>query len=432
LAQWQHCPQIQNMLTMKNTSRGFEDLTVRAGDCLLKNLGRSRETVKHYNVLWRKIHRYMLLQNINTYSASVGESFLLEQFGMRDYCTLSKNEKDIVRAINVLSEFVNTGRINPLKERTDLHGPIGCLMELFLSHKKALRLKDSTIHECRQHLSRFFRYLDQHGITDIKTINHFHVLDFLKDIDARYATLPHMTLRSIRGFFRYMYQNGHIDIDTSRLIPKDNYRKQADLPSTYSKQEIESMLKAIDRTTSTGKRNYAVVLLAARLGMRASDIANLEFNNLDWEQNTIVFDQFKTGKRIVLPMLADVGNAIIDYLKHARPKSDCHSVFLLCRSPHTPMQGCSVTGIVHRALIEAGVNIQNKRHGSHALRHSLAGILLEQKATLPVIAEVLGHKNTESTRYYLRIDLQAMKQCALEVPPVAYDFYQQGGGYFYE
>ena len=373
-----------------------------------------------------------MVQNISTYNASVGESFLLERFDKRDYGTLSKGEKDLVRAVNVLSEFVNTGHINPVKERTDLHGPIGRLMELFLSHKKALRLKDSSIHECRQHLSRFFRYLDQHGVTDIEAVNHFHVLNFLKGIDVRYSTLPHITLQSIRGFFRYLYQNGHTQVDLSRLVPKDNHKKQTRLPSTYSRQEIEKMLDAIDRANATGKRNYTVVLLAARLGMRASDIANLKFNNLDWEQNSIVFDQFKTGKRIVLPMLAEVGNAIIVYLKYARPKSDCRSVFLLCRSPYTPMQGCSVTGIVHRALVEAGVNIQNRRHGSHALRHSLAGILLEQKTTLPVIAEVLGHKNTESTRYYLRIDLQTMKQCTLAVPPVLSGFYQQGGGYFYE
>lgn len=425
-------PPTQNILTMKNTSKSFEDLTDRAGDCLLKNLGRSKETVKFYNVLWHKVHRYMLVQNISTYNASVGESFLLERFDKRDYGTLSKGEKDLVRAVNVLSEFVNTGHINPVKERTDLHGPIGRLMELFLSHKKALRLKDSSIHECRQHLSRFFRYLDQHGVTDIEAVNHFHVLNFLKGIDVRYSTLPHITLQSIRGFFRYLYQNGHTQVDLSRLVPKDNHKKQTRLPSTYSRQEIEKMLDAIDRANATGKRNYTVVLLAARLGMRASDIANLKFNNLDWEQNSIVFDQFKTGKRIVLPMLAEVGNAIIVYLKYARPKSDCRSVFLLCRSPYTPMQGCSVTGIVHRALVEAGVNIQNRRHGSHALRHSLAGILLEQKTTLPVIAEVLGHKNTESTRYYLRIDLQTMKQCTLAVPPVLSGFYQQGGGYFYE
>lgn len=422
----------QNMQIMKYTNKGFEALTVRAGDYLLNKLGRAKMTVKFYHCLWRKIDRYMVEQKINTYSAVVGEGFLLQLFGKHNYATLSKSQKDIVRAINILSEYAKTGYINPIKERTDLYGPIGFLMELYLAHKKALRLKDSTVHECRQHLARFFRYLDQNGITRIEVINHFHVLNFLKGIDARYSSLSHATLRSIRGFFKYMYQNGHSQTDISRLVPKDNYKKQARLPSTYSRQEIETMLDAINRANKVGKRNYAVVLLAARLGMRASDIANLMFHNLNWEQNSIVYDQFKTGKRIELPMLAEVGNAIIDYLKYARPKSDCSSVFLLCRSPYTPMQGCSVTGIVHNALVEGGINIQNRRHGPHALRHSLAGILLEQKTTLPVISEVLGHKNSESTRYYLRMDLQTMSQCTLDVPPVNVSFYEQGGGYFYE
>ena len=420
------------MQIMKYTNKGFEALTVRAGDYLLNKLGRAKMTVNFYHRLWRKIDRYMVVEKTNTYSDVVGERYLMQQFGKYDYATLSKSQKDIVRAVNILSEYAKTGQINPIKERTDLHGPIGSLMERYLAHKKALRLKDSTVHECRQHLARFFRYLDQNGITGIEAINHFHVLNFLKGIDARYSTLAHMTLRSIRGLFKYMYENNYIQTDISRLVPKDNHKKQARLPSTYSIQEIEAMLNAINRAKKAGKRNYAVVLLAARLGMRASDIANLKFHNLVWEQNTIVFDQYKTGKGIELPMLAEVGNAIIDYLKYARPKSDCNSVFLLCRSPYTAIKGYCVTGIVHNALVEAGINIKNRRHGPHALRHSLAGILLEQKTTLPVISEVLGHENSESTRYYLRMDLQSMSKCTLDVPPVNTSFYEQGGGYFYE
>jgi len=417
---------------MKYTNKSFEELTVRAGDFLLNKLGRAKMTVKFYHVMWRKIYRYMVLENISTYSAIVGERFLLQQFGKRDYATLSKNEKDVVKGVSILSEFVNTGHINPVKERTNLYGPIGCLMELYLAHKKALRLKDSTVHETRQHLARFFRYLEENKITCIDTINHYHVLNFLRGIDARYSTLSHLTLRSIRGFFKHMYQTGHCHADISRLIPKDNHKKQAQLPSTYSRQEVEKMLASVNCATNTGKRNYAILLLAARLGMRASDIANLKFHNLNWEQNTLEFDQFKTGKHIVLPLLAEVGNAIIDYLKHVRPKSECASVFLICFFPHHSIQGCAVTGIVHKALVQGGINIRDRRHGAHALRHSLAGILLEQKTTLPVISEVLGHNNTESTRYYLRIDLQTMRQCALEVPPVNADFYEQGRGYFYE
>ena len=223
----------------------------------------------------------------------------------------------------------------------------------------------------------------------------------------------------MRGFLKYAYEQNLLERNLALVVPKDNYKKQPKLPSTYSSGEIETMISAIDRGNSVGKRNYAIVLLAARLGLGASDIASLKFNNLLWVQSMIVLNQYKTGKRIELPILADVGNAIIDYLKNGRPKSTEPFVFLLARSPYTPIISSAVTGIVHSYFIKSGINISARRHGSHALRHSLAGILLEKETILPVISEVLGHKNTASTNYYLRIDLKSMRKCALEVPPVA-------------
>ncbi len=188
---------------------------------------------------------------------------------------------------------------------------------------------------------------------------------------------------------------------------------------------------SIDRGNATGKRNYAIVLLAARLGLRASDIANLKFENLLWEKSSLVFEQYKTGKPIEMPILAEIGNAIIDYLKYGRAKSDERFVFLIAQSPYKPINKGAITGIVHSYFVKSGVNIAHRRHGPHALRHSLAGVLLEKETILPVISEVLGHQSTASTSYYLRIDLKSMSKCPLEVPPVAAPFYQQKGGYFY-
>jgi integrase len=191
------------------------------------------------------------------------------------------------------------------------------------------------------------------------------------------------------------------------------------------------MIASIDRANALGKRNHAIVLLAARLGLRASDIAGLRFENLHWEQSMIVLNQHKTGRELQLPMLTDVGEAIIDYLKYGRPESKEPHVFLQGRSPFTRIYSHSITCVVHRSFVRAGVNIENRRHGPHALRHSLAGILLEKGTVLPVISEVLGHEYTSSTEYYLRIDLKSMRQCALNVPLVSTSFYNQKGGYFY-
>lgn len=416
---------------MSEKCKTFTELTCSAADCLRKKLLRSDATIHHYHVLWRKVKRYMESQQISDLDVSVGKAYLLQEFGERDYSRLSKREKDLVRAINVLCEFKETGTIQPVKEPTVFDGPIGELMSNYLSYKISLRLKKHTVDEQEQHLYRFLCHLHAHGITSVHAIHQLHILHFIKGIDLRFSTLPHLTIRTLRGFFHYLYEQHVLEVNLSGMIPKDNFKKQAKLPSTYSAKEIEAMIGSINRANATGKRNYAIVLLAARLGLRASDVANLKFENLLWEQSTIVFNQYKTGKNIELPLLTEVGNAIIDYLRYGRPKSREVFVFLLSRSPYTPLQSCSVTGIVHACLLQAGINIANRKHGAHALRHSLAGILLEKGTILPVISEVLGHENTASTKYYLRIDLKSLRQCTLEVPSISTSFYGQKGGYFY-
>jgi phage integrase family protein len=168
------------------------------------------------------------------------------------------------------------------------------------------------------------------------------------------------------------------------------------------------------------------------LGLRASDIANLKFENILWEDNAIRLIQQKTNKELELPLLPEIGNAIIEYLRYGRPKSQSSYIFLLARSPYTHINQPVISQIAKKYFLKANVNIKNKHHGAHALRHSLATLLLEEQVKLPVISEVLGHENTESTSYYLRIDIQSLKKCSLDVSPVCENFYTQKGGYFYE
>jgi site-specific recombinase XerD len=151
-----------------------------------------------------------------------------------------------------------------------------------------------------------------------------------------------------------------------------------------------------------------------------------------WEQNTVRLVQYKTDKEIELPLLPEVGNAIIDYLKYSRQHSDEPFVFLTVRSPIIPITPGGIESLVQHTFAQAGIDTTNRRHGPHALRHSLAGRLLERHTVLPVISEVLGHENTESTKFYLRVDLTSMRQCALDVPEVSLSFYNQKGGIFYE
>lgn len=125
--------------------------------------------------------------------------------------------------------------------------------------------------------------------------------------------------------------------------------------------------------------------------------------------------QAKTGNPLELPLLSDVGEAIINYLKNARPKSDSDHVFIRIKPPYTEFNPSAVGALVHERLQKAGIHLEGRKSGSHALRHSLAKRLLEHEIPLPVISEILGHVNTETTMTYLRIDINELKKCALEV-----------------
>jgi integrase len=189
------------------------------------------------------------------------------------------------------------------------------------------------------------------------------------------------------------------------------------------------MIGSIDRGNPRGKRDYALILLAARLGLRASDIANLTFSSFKWEKNTIEIVCKKTGEAAILPLLNDVGEAVIDYIRYARPKSGVNFLFLKLNAPNDVMYANSIHHTVYTRLKGVGIHIPpGKKHGPHALRHSLASALLDNNVPMPVISEALIHTDIESTSTYLKIDISKLRECAVEIP----SFYQEiteAGGY---
>jgi site-specific recombinase XerD len=415
-----------------NDQRTFEELTTGAAKCLKERHRRAPGTQRHYLVLWNRIRRYMDSRKIRFLDTTVCDAYLEHTYADQDFMDLTKRDRDMIKAVEVLAEYINTGTIAPRKEVAVFDGSIGRLMTRYLAYKATLRLAKHTLAEYEQHLFRFLTFLSNNNLTEIKDVNQLHFLLYLKGIDPRYTSLPHMSIRVLRDFFKYLYNEGILDTDMSVFIPKYNYKKQPKLPSTYKKQEVKILINSVDRASKAGKRNYAIILLAARLGLRASDITNLKFSDLHWEKNIIRIKQYKTDNTLELPLLPEVGNAMIDYLKYGRPVSDHPHVFLVARSPYNPMSGSGVGTIVQNTFASADIDTGNRKHGPHALRHSLAGFLLENRVTLPVISEVLGHEKSESTRFYLRVDLNSLKKCMLDVPAIDPLFYSQKGGVFYE
>jgi len=412
---------------MEKKQKSFEILTSEVVSYLQK-LSYSDSRISQYRSAWQRVAVFMNENGLQYYTATAGEAFIYHLIGDRSYDVLDRWEKDIIQCANVLTEFLETGSVKFRRSRKirKLHGPIGQTMLAYIAYKKSYGISSETEENYKYNFQHFLNYLNDIGITGISSISQQLLLNYANQLGFCTPYVRHRNLSVIKGYLRYLYDQGLTELDCSRMVPKDKYVRQPKLPSTYSKEEIDKLITVIDRSSPKGKRDYAMVLITARLGLRASDVCNLTFENIQWEKSLIILTQQKTKQRIELPLLSEIGEAIIEYLKYGRPESELPYIFLHVTSPYDRLNRSTLHSIVCLYLRKTGIKFKEERkHGPHALRHSLAGIMLEKKTPIPVISEVLGHRNTESTRYYLKIDINSLRQCALEVPPVNISFYER-------
>ena len=375
--------------------------------------------IKQYHIVWNKLIKCAGDQPVENFNMEFGMSFLKE--AMRTHFkNLNKNSRNRwAKAIYLLSDFKRSGIITLRKNKREYkyfentRVPI----RLYIANLEAIGRSTAHIRDVGLYLERLSIYLNHTGVADISKMGNTHVQGFVNSLAVYEIPTIHHALCAIRGFMRYMYQTGMTGEDMSVKVPSVKYRKKTKIPSAYSRDEIARLISSIDRGNPRGKRDYALILLAARLGLRASDIVNLKFSSFKWDKNTIELSQQKTGKSMSLPLLNDVGEAVIEYIHYARPKSDTHFLFLKLNAPNDVLLANSIHHTVYTRLKEAGIRIPpGKRHGPHALRHSLASALLESNVPMPVISEALGHTDTETTAAYLKIDVSKLRECAVNVP----------------
>ncbi|QKY71718.1 integrase [Lentibacillus sp. CBA3610] len=384
-------------------------------EAYFNSLSYHKVRIRVYKNGWKLLKKFMEEHRIEFFDAKVADVFISSVLNKRFYTDLSRKEKDVIRSTNVLTEYQTTGmiRFRSVRKEYKFEGEIGNLIQDFLTYRNTQGLSEDTINNNKLYLHRFLSYLDSNRVLALSDLDKKHILGFINGLGSASKSTIHCTLCSLRCFLRYLFDTEYLDSDLTYLVPKSRYRKEARLPTTYTKDEVELLLNAVDTASPKGKRDIAMILLAARLGLRASDICGLKFENIHWGTNTIHLTQRKTQEKIELPLLVELGNAIIDYLKYGRPMSDLPYIFLRAQQPYDKLEEPTLHSIVSFYLKRAGIsNIDQKKHGPHALRHSLAGILLEQKTPIPVISEVLGHSKYGGVQTYLRIDLTSLRQCA--------------------
>ena len=266
-------------------------------------------------------------------------------------------------------------------------------------------------------LTRFLQWLGPDATPQgLAELNCEKVEQFFLDYAQGTGRAARRSMQSaLRTFFRFCLHQGFIQQPLDRAVPTLRTYKLATVPRGLEDQQAQRVLQAVNRNTPVGCRDYAILQLLYTYGVRGGQVRALRLEEIDWAQNEILFKASKRGKDIRLPLTAQVGESLLDYLRNSRPACPCPEVFLTCRAPYHPLPSSNtLSAIVDRRLRAAGIDVPSK--GAHAFRHGFGARMVRQGHSLKAIADVLGHRHLSTTFLYAKVDFNALKQVALPWP----------------
>ncbi|MEL4026177.1 site-specific integrase [Lysinibacillus endophyticus] len=393
-------------------------LIQRANQHLI-DLKYSEGTIYRYRLVWKHLMKYAEDKNHESFSLKLGEDFLSDYYGIKKDIKLSSSQVFKVRCIKVLEEYHQHNLFYLCHQQSGRQVPnqFKNTLEEYILLQKELHLSYRTLQGKKIQIIDFLSYLDNKDLVDLNNLMPDDVLLYLETLNKYASATRSGILFTLRDFLTFLISKGHTKSPLSHLFPVIFTNKFERIPSYYSIEEIQKILKQVDRNTEIGRRDYIVLLLAVQLGMRAGDIRNLKFENIKWHLDTIEFIQEKTKNSIRLPLIDNLKYALIDYIKNSRPKIDDSHIFIRHKAPFTAfVKGHVFWSIINKYMDVAGITINHRKHGLHSMRHSMASNLLNNNTPYPVITGVLGHENSNTTKLYLRIDIEQLRTVALEVP----------------
>ena len=276
------------------------------------------------------------------------------------------------------------------------------------------KIRESTKNLRLKIVKQFLIYLNQQSISSFKSLSSDIIFKYLNCSNLSNSTKSSY-LEVLKIFFNFTFQQNLSSFSGSSVISKIKRNPRERILSFYTQDEISKLISSIDSSTTVGKRNYAIVLLAAITGLRASDIVNLKFENIDWGNKTLKFTQVKTQKELVQPFPDEILFAILDYLKNGRPQSDSKYLFIRHKIPFDKISPSVLSVYTTTYFKEAGIDISSRKHGLHSLRHSFANNMLHNNISLQNISASLGHSVISTTTMYTNIDINTLKLLSLEV-----------------
>lgn len=372
-----------------------------------------------YRGCWRRLKKFFASRGVEEFSLDLAMAWVDEACGFFDkeqVGTLKRTDVYLFRVAQMLGDYETHGAVLRRYSRTvrKLSDGDADIVARFEAWLRAGGRSTSTVRTYRTVVGEFFAFVNTRG--GMGRCDADSIEGFVAALAGYQIKTVEQKLCAIRSFLRFASEQGLVGPDVLDAVPAVASRKQTRVPSVWDPGEVTRIIEAIDRANPSGKRDYAIIVLIVRLGLRGSDVKRLRFADFDWPGNRLGIVQAKTGRTVWLPLLKDVGWAVIDYLRHGRPACECPQVFVRHTAPIGPF---SDQDHLHQILVKhartAHVPIgEKRRHGMHSLRHTLATRLMEDGTPIEQIADILGHQSVQSTGVYLKSSLSLLATCALD------------------
>lgn len=385
--------------------------------------GYAQTTLKLYQRIYHGLLKFMQGNNYTTLNEDVGLEYVYNRTGTTMegfYGRGNQKTNSYMKPVQNLLVYMKTGslsyymrpKLSEFKCPKAFEEEYSLLQDAYEERHYAR----ATIISNNQVLHKLLYFLDDENVTESSEITPSHVTKFLGHYSTAKPKYVATVLYVLRNYLSFLYHQAFTKEDFSRSLPKVRIMRNAFIPYSWNTEDVKKLLGAVDRADPKGKRDYAILLMVVRLGLRVSDIRGLKLPSLNWNRKTITLTMQKTKRPIELPLLDDIGWAVIDYLKNGRPQTPSDRVFVRHRAPFDAFgENESFQRDLHRYMVKARLDIPLDVHcGMHSLRSTLARNMLETNASLPIISETLGHQNINTTSIYLKIDISGLRRCALD------------------
>jgi integrase/recombinase XerD len=278
-------------------------------------------------------------------------------------------------------------------------------------------LAPATVNRCATIAADFLHSLhyDQHPQC-LGTLDVAQVEAFMTKAGQRLGRASMQKVSAVlRSFLKFLATEGEVPPGLEQHIESPRQYRGERLPRALPWHDVLVLLRSVDRSTSKGRRDYAMLLLIATYGLRVGEVARLELDDIAWRDQHIRIPRPKVGTSLLLPLTDEVASALLDYLRHDRPESIHRRVFLRVREPQGPIESTAICDAFDAWAARTGIRLPHLG-GAHCIRHALAMHLLRQATPLKTIGDLLGHRSVESTGIYLRLDVEDLRDVALPLP----------------